>query len=167
MALWQCSWLYQCTNCVTQRRACSNPLNGLTGIWGRYFSVLNRASEYGLSLLTAGLLRDAAAFPLSWASRCPSERLKQTFLPTPRMQLRLGHAVRLVQRKQALGRTPRWRRHIVRKLRFTMAHLSLSVELTEPLLQSANHHIQISGYILNATSTLLPDFAQGPFLELN
>ena len=83
------------------------------------------------------------------------------------MQLRLGHAVRLVQRKQALGRTPRWRRHIVRKLRFTMAHLSLSVELTEPLFQSANRHIQTSGYILNDTCASLPDFAQGPFLEFN
>ena len=83
------------------------------------------------------------------------------------MQLRLGHAVRLVQRKQALGGTPRWRRHIVRKLRLTMAHLSLSVGLTEPLLQSANHHIQISGYVLNATSTSLPDFAQGTLLEFN
>jgi hypothetical protein len=35
--------------------------------------------------------------------------LKQPLLPTPCMQLCLGHGVRLVQREQALGRTPRLR----------------------------------------------------------
>ena len=48
--------MHRCTNSVTQRCAVSKSSNGLTGHCGRYFSVFNGLSEYGLSLLTAGRL---------------------------------------------------------------------------------------------------------------
>lgn len=44
----------------TQHRACSRSAKGFTGSSGRNFNVLNKDSEYGLSLLTPGRLREGA-----------------------------------------------------------------------------------------------------------
>ncbi len=53
-------------------------INGRTGICGRYFSVLNSASENGLSLLTAGRLRDAAT-----PRRCMVASIVSPFIGEP------------------------------------------------------------------------------------
>ena len=79
----------------------------------------------------------------------------------------MRHGVRLLQHKQALGRTRRLRRHIVRQLRFILAHFNFSSRLAEPFPQGANCHIQISGDVLNAACTSLPDYGQGLLLEFN
>src|SRR3990167_1404048 len=50
--------MYQSTNFLTHTSASSVDLNGVSGYCGQYFNVLNIDSEYGLSLLTDGLLKD-------------------------------------------------------------------------------------------------------------
>jgi hypothetical protein len=53
--LWRCSWLYQRKNpCPKARPSPSDP--NRSGKLGLYLSVLNRASENGLSLETCGRL---------------------------------------------------------------------------------------------------------------
>src|SRR5688500_8051568 len=58
MPLWRCSPLYQATNCATQRRAAARSTKGVRGYVDVYFSVRNRASEYGLSSETCGRLNE-------------------------------------------------------------------------------------------------------------
>jgi hypothetical protein len=75
--------------------------------------------------------------------------------------------MRLVQRKQALGRTPRLRWQVLRQLRPRLAHFTLSIRLADPFPQGTHRHIQLIGYVLDAAGTSLPDFAQSLFLQFN
>jgi len=59
--LWRCSVSYQRANCCDQRRVYSKSSKGWSGESGWPLRVLNKDSEYGLSLLTAGRLKDGDA----------------------------------------------------------------------------------------------------------
>ncbi len=58
MPLCLCSNLYQCTNSLAHSYALSQTVP--KEIFGRYFRLLNRNSEYALSLLTGGRLKEGA-----------------------------------------------------------------------------------------------------------
>src|SRR5674476_34571 len=53
MPVWRCSWLYHWTKASKKHRASARHPKR-SGKVGLYFSVLNQASEYGLSLETFG-----------------------------------------------------------------------------------------------------------------
>jgi len=84
------------------------------------------------------------------------------------MKLRLGQGVRFKQGLQTLGRSPRWRRKVIRQLDYWLTHFTLFlVGLANPLPQRADSHMQITGYVQHAARAAIPDFNQGLFLEFN
>jgi hypothetical protein len=66
--------LYQPTKAQTQVRASSSDRKPRPGYSGRYFIVRKSASEYGLSSLTRGRLKDVAT-----PSRCSVARIVAPF----------------------------------------------------------------------------------------
>jgi hypothetical protein len=75
--------------------------------------------------------------------------------------------MRLVQREQALGGTPRLRWKIVGQLCPKCSHFILSIRFTYPFPQGSDRHIQFIRYALHAVSSSLPGFAEGLLFEFS
>ncbi len=81
------------------------------------------------------------------------------------MELSLGHGVCFKQSLQTLGRSPRWRRQVIRQFDCRVTHFTLClVGIANPFPQRTNRHMQIIGYVQHATRATFPDFDKGLFL---
>lgn len=95
--LWWCWVLYHWTKSWTYIWASPTLRSPFRGHWGQYFSVLNSDSEYGLSLLTRGLLWDVT-MPRSYSFACIMKLFIGLPLSACRTNWRLSHFSRQTER---------------------------------------------------------------------